>query len=83
MNWVSLLTGFRIFLLMIFAFALLCSERDWFGNSTMLTHEVLRNIENSAIIIYGIVYIIQLKLMVKQKDDALAVLKTRLLEYEK
>jgi hypothetical protein len=83
MNWVFLLSGFRIFLLLIFAFASLSRGLDVFENHALLTEEVLRNIKNMAIVIYGILYIVELKLIVKQKDYEFMVLNTRSLQYAK
>jgi hypothetical protein len=83
MNWIALLSGLRTFLLVIFAFAILSLRFEWFGNNALLTEDVLNNTKSLAVIIYGILYIIELKLILKQKDNELAKLKTRLLQYEK
>lgn len=83
MNWITLLSGFRTFLLLIFAFAILSLRFDWFENNAILTEDVLSKTKSLAIVTYGIFYIIELKLIVKLKDNELAKLKTKLLQYEK
>jgi hypothetical protein len=83
MNRVSILSGFRTVLLLIFAFAFLSIRLDLFENHVIFTEEVLRNLTNLVVVIYGILYIVELKLIVKQKDKMLAMLNTRLLQYEK
>lgn len=82
MNWITVLAGIRTFLLVIFSFTFLSLRLGWFQNSGVLTEEVLNDIINLTVIVFGVLYILELKLKLKQKDTQLAKLKTKLLQYE-
>lgn len=82
MNWITVLAGIRTFLLVIFSFSFLSLRLGWFQNTGVMTKEVLNDIINLTVIVFGIFYIMELKLKLKQKDTQLAKLKTKLLQYE-
>ncbi len=83
MNWVSLVNGLRLFSLFIFAIGSLGLRLNWFEDYAVLSKDAINKTLIFVIVIYGILYIVELKLIVKQKNKELAMLKTRLLQHEK
>ena len=83
MNWVSLVNGLRLFSLFIFAVGSLGLRLNWFEDYAVLSKDAINKTLIFVIVIYGILYIVELKLIVKQKNKELAMLKTRLLQHEK
>ncbi|MBO3117905.1 hypothetical protein J4050_14205 [Winogradskyella sp. DF17] len=82
-KWIKIIEYFRTALLLAFAFPIIAQYFHWIKDSEFFTKDKLEDIKNIAILLYIIVYIIELRVKLKYKDNEIANLKTRLLHYEK
>lgn len=83
MNWIIILNNLRAICLLVFVLAYMSHRFNWFESIEMLNKENLNSFRNLAIVLYGLFYIIELKLKLKEKDNIIAKLKTKLLSYER
>lgn len=82
-NWISILSTLRTITIFIWAIAFFSFKFGWFDDLEIINSQLLKNIKNLSIILYLILYLFELRLTIKQKNDELAELKTKLLQYEK
>ncbi|MCB0398810.1 MAG: hypothetical protein KDD26_04155 [Winogradskyella sp.] len=82
-NWISVLSMLRTIALLIWVLAFFSFKFGWFDDSEFITSKLVKDIRNLGVISYLILYLFELRLTVKQKNDEIAKLKTKLLVYEK
>lgn len=82
-TWLRISEYLRTILLLGFIFPIVSIYFNWFKDSTSFSRETLHDIKNIAILLYIIVYVIELRLKISDKNIEIAKLKTKLLEYEK
>jgi len=82
-KWIKVIEYFRTFLLVAFALPIMAQYFNWFKDSDFFTKDKLDTLKNIAILLYILVYIIELRIKLRHKDNEIARLKTLLLQYEK
>ncbi len=78
MNWISTLSSLRIVLLIVFVLTSLGQRLNWFESIELMTAETLTMIRYLLILIYGVIYIIELKISLKHKNNEIKELKVKL-----
>ena len=78
MNWTGLLSGLRIVLLIIFAVSAIGLRLGWFDSVSFLTDDNLKGLRYLSLLLYAIVYIIELKLTIRGKNNEINTLKSQL-----
>jgi Ca2+/H+ antiporter len=82
-KWLKISEHLRTVLLLAFALPVMALYFDWFKDSDFFTIRRLNNIKNLAILLYIIVYVVELRMKLKQQALEIEKLKTKLLRYEK
>ncbi len=78
MKWRSFINNLKLLMLLIFMIAALSRRFGWFESFNTLDAVTLNEIEKLSVLFYGILYIIELRMTVKQKDKEIIHLKTQL-----
>lgn len=83
MNWTSVFRNLRIFVLGLFVLSYLIQRFHFIEFEGFLTEDKLRTINIFAVLTYGILYILELKFLVKEKENVITELQSKLDTYEK
>jgi hypothetical protein len=82
-NWLVILKNLKFIALVVWGLTSLSTTLNWFQNSEIFTLELLNTLKYLGLILYLIFYLLQLRFTLKQKNHEIAILKTKLLQYEK
>jgi len=80
-TWITVFNTLHTAALLIWVLAALATKFEWFKGD-LLSTDVLETIYYVSIIAYMLFLIAELRLKVKYKDQEIAQLKTKLLQYE-
>jgi len=78
MNWIGILSKFRIIILIVFAGIWAAFKFNWLDEYSTLSSEDMGALKVLIILLYAIVYIIELKLTVKDREKEIHNLKTQI-----
>ncbi|WP_299127894.1 hypothetical protein [uncultured Winogradskyella sp.] len=81
-KWISILSYLKTIAILLWAFTFLSHQFNWFENVNLIATDSLKDFRNLAVVLYMIVYLIELRLTVKEKTIEIAKLKTKLSHYE-
>jgi len=82
-NWIKLTNNLRYLFLILYVLCVLIITFNWYKNFEFLNSVDLNKIGILFIIVYSVLYVIELKLTIKLKNSEIADLKSQLLIYEK
>lgn len=78
MNWIKLLNRFRYFLLVVFGCLYIVKRFNWVENSQIGKDLTLYDLTSLLVAAYFVVYLIQSRMEVHQKDKEIEALKSQL-----
>ena len=78
MNWHSIFSRLKFYMLLIFAVAFMGEKFEWFKSFEALNEAILNDIISFAVVLYGVFYIGELRVVLKQKNQEITSLKTQL-----